>query len=425
MLGRVNRRRFLQLTSAALAVTALGGRTLGQKAAPDAPRLPLPLVQPGSYPGVPLPGEVQPLAPGERAAPGLPQLTLSPPMPQVHKVQYASNGTLEAAHATLLIPGEEASFERAFVLAREAVRRSYAARDTLGDVAASVYLAGSYAGFGGPPPLLTVSVPRARLGEFVSLGPREAGGYDRLWQDPGMPTPPARTPSRELERVPVFTGTPEGLARQRVQQLASQLLGGPRGGLFFHGSSRLSAAALSFDDAPHPIYAPLLLDSLRRADVRATFFCIGRNARAYPYFVRDVHAAGHEVGNHTYHHVRLTDLPEGEVRDELVSCSRVLTGITGQPVAYFRPPGGRYSPLTLRVAESLGLTTTFWTDDPADFDNVGQSVLAYRLSRRLRDGGIVLLHDNVLQSVMVLPRFLAYARQRGVHLETVGRLAAE
>ena len=188
---------------------------------------------------------------------------------------------------------------------------------------------------------------------------------------------------------------------------------------------RRPLAALSFDDAPHPIYAPLLLDVLSRAGVKATFICIGRNARAYPYYVRDMLAQGHEIGNHTFHHVRLTELPAETVMDELEQCNSVLTGITGKPVTYFRPPGGRYSPETLTIARSLGLTTTFWTDDPADFNNPGQAVLAGRLSSKLRAGGIVLLHDNVLESLRVLPRFVEFAARQRVRLDTVAELAEQ
>lgn len=225
-------------------------------------------------------------------------------------------------------------------------------------------------------------------------------------------------------KSPVYYGPPTELRGQQVKQLAAQLSGGVRGGLYFHGNPSLPMAALSFDDAPHPLFEPLLLDTLRRSGVKATFFCIGRNAVAYPYFVRDMIQAGHEIGNHTFHHVRLPPLPDGEVRDELEMCNKVLQSITGQPVRYFRPPGGDYSKATLQIASSLGLTTTFWTDDPADFDNPGDAVLESRLTRKLRAGGIVLLHDNVLQSIQVLPAFLSVAKKRQITLTTVGKLDA-
>lgn len=370
------------------------------------------------------PGANQPVAPGYRNPAALPQLELG--IPEVEKLEYASNGFIEVAHAVILEPTGRAGTQVDLSLAQATVAAAFKARPSFNEVDVSVYNSGSYDGFGGPAPRLTASVPRARLEEFLKLEPGGVSTYDRLWINPNlMPQGARRKPQEDFGmKAPVYYGPPDELRGQQVKQLAAQLSGGVRGGLYFHGNPSLPMAALSFDDAPHPLFEPLLLDSLRRSGVKATFFCIGRNAAHYPYFVRDMVGAGHEIGNHTYHHVRLPPLSEGDVRDELELCNKVLRGITGQPVRYFRPPGGDYSKATLRIASSLGLTTTFWTDDPADFDNPGDAVLESRLTRKLQAGGIVLLHDNVLQSIQVLPAFLSVAKKRQIALTTVGKLDA-
>ena len=392
---------------------SLAGLALG---AASAQRRPLPTVQP--------PGAVQPVAPGQRPGAPLPTLDLSPPIPAVRRVEWASNGFIEVAHALVLVPKREEALARDLQLAIEAVKRTYAARPGLAEVDVSVYLLESYEGFGGPLPKLTASVPRDRLEEFRALKPATLPGYERAWNNPSdTPNAPRRTPNETLETNPTFVGAPNEVRGQQVQQLASQLVGGVRGGLFFHGDPGRPLAALTFDDAPHPLYEPLLLDALRRARVRATFFCIGRNARAYPYFVLDMVRDGHEVANHTFHHVRLPGLPEAEVRDELEGANRVLTGITGLPVRYFRAPGSDSPKLTLRVSAAPVPPTVFWTDDPGDFDNLGDLTLRSRLLSKLRRGGIVLLHDNVLETIQVLPEFLRAAGAQRLELTTVGRLA--
>jgi len=134
---------------------------------------------------------------------------------------------------------------------------------------------------------------------------------------------------------------------------------------------------------------------------------------------------GHEVGNHTYHHVRLPPLPLADAVQELASADSVIESITGRPVRYFRPPGGDYTPATLRAAQSLGLTTVFWTDDPGDFQNPGVNVLVERYTRTLRRGGIVLLHDNAPQMLQVLPSLLKIATERRIDLGTVGVLVGQ
>jgi peptidoglycan-N-acetylglucosamine deacetylase len=383
-------------------------------AQPQIPRQPLPFVQP--------PGATQPDAPGQRNAAPLAQLELKPVISEIKKVEYASNGFIEVAHALLLVPKREAALARNLILAQEAVKRSFAARPGLNEVDVSVYLLEDFDGLGGALPLLTASVPKLELAAFEKLQAATVSSYVRIWLHPESNPTPQTKPDKTLEQTPTFYGSSQELRSQQVQQLSAQLAGRVRGGLMFQGNPKLPIAALTFDDAPHPLFEPLLLDTLKRAGIKATFFCIGRNARAYPYFVKDMVEAGHEIGNHTFHHIRLPRLPDNVVTDELEQTNQILTGITGQPIRYFRPPGGDYSRATLRIAENLGLTTTFWTDDPADFDNPGALRIESRLVRKLRYGGIVLLHDNVLQTIQILPAFLKVAQLKGIKLVTVGML---
>ncbi|WP_045234424.1 polysaccharide deacetylase family protein [Deinococcus pimensis] len=378
-----------------------------------------PVTSPGRAPS--LPGQVQPLAPGARPAPNLPQLTLTPPVPGLTRLEYRGNGFIEVAHGVVLLEPDDESLARRRAVALTVVQRALAARPSLAEVDVSVYDRASYGGFGGPLPLFTASVPRDRLADFT----RYVGGvsaYDRVFEGTTPPRTPPGPVARVREDALRFFGNASDLLQQQVEQSLSQFRGGVRGGLLFKGGLARPVAALTFDDAPHPLYEPLLLDLLRREGVKATFFVIGRNAVAYPYFVRDMIEQGHEVGNHTYHHVRLPGLPDDAVRAELSDANRAISDITGRPVHYFRPPGGDYSPQTLRIAEGLGLVTTFWTDDPGDFDNPGAAVVQSRLVRHLRYGGIVLLHDNAPEAIDVLAAFTRVARERGVRLTTVGGL---
>ncbi|WP_161882257.1 polysaccharide deacetylase family protein [Deinococcus alpinitundrae] len=369
-----------------------------------------------------LPGETQPIAPGTRRAPPVPELTLTPPMPQVRQIQYLGNGHIEVASAVLLLlPGEVAQARK---LAATAAARTLLARPSLAEVDISVYNKAGYGGFGGPLPILTLSAPRARLQDVAAWA---AGGpYERAWEALGS-TPPNpgntdRIADKVRERTINFFGDVNQTLSDAHTRTASRVKGGIQDGLLYGGNVLRPVAALTFDDAPHPMYEPLLLDLLRRDQIRATFFVIGRNARAYPYFVRDMVQQGHEVGNHTYHHVRLPALPLPAAITELSLTNQTLRGLTGQPVKYFRPPGGDYTPQTLDAARALGLTTVFWTDDPADFQNPGDGVLESRFDRRLHPGGIILLHDNAQETLAVFGAFLAYARKRGVTLTTVSGL---
>lgn len=343
----------------------------------------------------------------------LPGLTLS--LPGLVRAEYLGNGHLEAAYLLLQVPEGEAKPTVLLRLAQRAVQAAWAARPSLGEVDLALYPAP----YRGPVvlPLFTASVPKERAGEFLAL--KEPQGYERLWLNPGVRQERPLEPL--LEDRPRYEGPEAHRAKERAEQLLASRVGF-RGSVLYHGDPTRPYAALTFDDAPHPLFTPLLLDLLRRLGLKATFFVIGRNAEAYPYFVRDLVAAGHEVGNHTYHHVRLPGLPEAEVRQELLRGNQVLEGITGEAPRYFRPPGGRYDRTVLRVARELGLTTVFWTDDPGDYAGLPLAVLEGRLEAHLRPGGIVLLHDNVPGTLRVLPLFAKKAQERGLRLGTVGGL---
>ncbi|GAB5602299.1 polysaccharide deacetylase family protein [Thermus sp. FJN-A] len=360
---------------------------------------PLPYVE-GPGPSRPLPHEA------------LPALHL--PLPEVVRAEYLSNGHLEVAHVILQVPkGTPPS--GLLHLAQQALGLAFKARPGLDEVDLSLYPS-PYQGPSGFP-LFTASVPRERAQAFLGL--KVPTGYDRLWLNPGLL--PQRPLDLILEDRPRLEGPEPFRAKEKAEQVLSSRVG-RRGGVIYHGSPNRPYAALTFDDAPHPLFTPLLLDTLRRQGLRATFFVIGRNAEAYPYFVADLVAAGHELGNHTYHHVRLPGLPEEAIRAELERCNQVLEGLTGKPPRYFRPPGGRYDPTVLRVTRELGLTTVFWTDDPGDYAGLAPRVLEARLQAHLRPGGIVLLHDNVRTTLEVLPAFARLAQGQGLVLGPLSSL---
>ena len=371
-------------------------------------------------------GAMQPTAPGFKIGAPLSTIKLRPAIAEVKRIQYLSNGFIEASHALVLIPKKDKTLQGILTLAQKVATQTLAARSSLAVVDVSIYQAEGYAGFGGPSPLLTVSVPRQKLGAFNQIKVSALDEYDHLWVNPvASPLPPqieatGETPFGTPETLPKLVGNAADLKTEQQKALKE---GGIRKGLFFQGSRKKPLIALTFDDGVHPLYTPLILDSLRRTGAKATFFVVGRNVLAYPYFVRDLAREGHELANHTFNHVRLVGLPVKVVREELAQTNILIQSITGEPVRFFRPPGGRYTRAILKIAYSLGMSTAFWTSDPADFNNPGSLVLETRLLRYLRPGGIVLLHDNAPQTPPLLADFINDARTAGIKMVTLETLA--
>lgn len=192
--------------------------------------------------------------------------------------------------------------------------------------------------------------------------------------------------------------------------------------VIFRGAQNTRSVALTFDDGPDPIYTTLLLDTLERLGLRATFFLIGDRVEAFPYFARDIMAAGHDLGNHSFHHVNLARLQPADLEHEIGATQQVIQHVTGVIPQYFRPPGGNYNRAVLQAVSQHGLTTVFWTDNPADYSGAGTTALEAKLLGRISNGGIILLHQGVEDMIRSLPRTVEVLRQRGYTIVPVSGL---
>jgi peptidoglycan/xylan/chitin deacetylase (PgdA/CDA1 family) len=182
--------------------------------------------------------------------------------------------------------------------------------------------------------------------------------------------------------------------------------------------------ALTFDDGPYPVTTPLLLAVLHELSVPATFFLIGRDAEQYPGLTRAIARAGHEIADHTLTHPDLDRLPDDAVAGELRSGAASLERIAPDPAErrLFRPPHGRYSVATIRVAQAAGFDTVLWSDDPGDWRAVPSDVLRAHLLSRASAPEIVLLHSGRQATVAALPEVVGAYRRAGFRFVTVGEL---
>jgi peptidoglycan-N-acetylglucosamine deacetylase len=158
--------------------------------------------------------------------------------------------------------------------------------------------------------------------------------------------------------------------------------------------------ALTFDDGPNPAWTPHLLDILAEHNVHATFFMVGKFAKAECALARRVAEAGHLVGNHTWNHPDLSRTRAANVLDELTRTSDILADITGKPVRYFRPPFGARRPYVLKLARQLGLIPVTWNAMTRDWKVPSADQIAENLIRKIdnnqRHGyaSNIVLHDG-------------------------------
>lgn len=188
--------------------------------------------------------------------------------------------------------------------------------------------------------------------------------------------------------------------------------------------------ALTFDDGPYPPYTAQLLDVLKEADVRATFFLVGRNAKEHPELVRRIAAEGHQIGNHTYNHVDLLKLERQQIADEVDRTQQVIAAITGQAPGIVRPPHGFRDSVVLDVMAERNLRVVEWSVSCRDWVNPGVEVIVDRVMRKTKSGSIVLLHDGAgiasdasrSQTVEATRRIIRELKARGYQFVTVDGL---
>lgn len=148
---------------------------------------------------------------------------------------------------------------------------------------------------------------------------------------------------------------------------------------------------LSFDDGPHPVATPFVLDELKKYQARATFFCIGKNVQEYPQIYRRLLLEGHRVGNHTQNHLNGWKTDDKKYLENIRDAARLIDS------NLFRPPYGRISAFqsSLLRSEPFDYKIIMWEVLSADFDRALTAQLCARnVIHHARKGSIVVFHDS-------------------------------
>jgi peptidoglycan/xylan/chitin deacetylase (PgdA/CDA1 family) len=155
------------------------------------------------------------------------------------------------------------------------------------------------------------------------------------------------------------------------------------------------AVAITIDDGPDPAITPQVLDLLDQHQVKATFFCVGELVERHSQLAREIVNRGHSVENHSQRHLhRFSVLGPRGIAAEIEHAQETIETVTGQRPQFFRAPAGLRSPFLEPVLVRLGLRLASWTRRGFDTVNPDSNVVFRRLTRGLRSGDILLLHDG-------------------------------
>ncbi len=173
---------------------------------------------------------------------------------------------------------------------------------------------------------------------------------------------------------------------------------------------------LTFDDGPNATYTPQVLDLLAAHDARATFFVVGEQVADHPDIAARIVDEGHAIGNHTWSHARLTEVPDATFAREILDTQAIVEEATGTTPSCLRPPFGARDETVNQGAADLGLEMAMWDIDPRDWERPGTDAIVDHVLAEIEPGAVVLLHDGFRdreQTVAATERLLEWLTGQG------------
>jgi len=176
---------------------------------------------------------------------------------------------------------------------------------------------------------------------------------------------------------------------------------------------------LTFDDGPHPIVTPFVLDELNKMNAKATFFCIGKNVEAYPGIYNRIIHEGHATGNHTYNHFNGWKTSDSIFLDDIEKAIKFIDS------NLFRPPYGKITGFHIRqlMSPRFQLKTIMWSVLSGDFDKkLKPEQCLENVLLNSAAGDIIVFHDSekAYPSLkLALPETLKYFTEKGYRFEKI------
>ncbi|QJB39913.1 polysaccharide deacetylase family protein [Chitinophaga oryzae] len=188
-------------------------------------------------------------------------------------------------------------------------------------------------------------------------------------------------------------------------------------------STSENVVALSFDDGPEATHTPLILDILDKHQVKAAFFCIGKNIEGNAHLLQRIHAEGHMIGNHTYSHDFWFDMhTSSSMGKDMEKMDTVTINATGLQPRLFRPPYGVTNPNLARAIKKNNYVPVGWSIRSMDTVATDENKLLQKIMSELHPGAVILLHDTCSITASILPRLISAIKAEGYRLERMDKM---
>lgn len=181
--------------------------------------------------------------------------------------------------------------------------------------------------------------------------------------------------------------------------------------------------AITFDDGPNPTYTEKLLKGLKKREVKATFFLLGKEVERYPEIVKKIADDGHLIGVHSYEHVNFSQIGDEAAIRQIDRTRDAIETVTGEYPGFIRPPYGCWKDSLNR---KVPMIEVLWDIDPLDWATTDADLVTQRILTAVRKrGSIILLHDASDSSVRAALRVIDALTEQGCEFVTVEELILE
>jgi len=180
--------------------------------------------------------------------------------------------------------------------------------------------------------------------------------------------------------------------------------------------------ALTFDAAWGADKTLRIIEILKESEIEATFFLVGFWIEQNADKVKIIDEAGFDIGTHSNTHPKMSTLSKSQMQAELKTSMNLITDITGKTVELFRAPFGDYNDTLISTASELGLKTIQWDVDTLDWKGLSANEILSRIKASVKNGSIILCHNNSDHIVEALPLIISYLKQQGYEIVKLSQL---
>lgn len=189
----------------------------------------------------------------------------------------------------------------------------------------------------------------------------------------------------------------------------------------YQGSTNQKMVSFTFNVDWGEEYLPQLLEILKGADIKATFFVTGKFAEAHPDLIKQIIKNGHDLGNHGHGHRHLKNLSNEELAKEITGGEKALLTVSGQKTKLFAPAYGEVNERISQVCGQLGYEVIMWSLDTIDWENPDVATIVKRVVPRIHNDAIILMHPTK-PTVEALPQIIKQLNKEGYRMVPVSKL---